>query len=157
MLLFCFMQHRTGCVIGCLRKLQNWCLSSVFEEYNRFAGAKSRITDLRFIETFEVLKLRECLNIIIYQYLGFASKKLRLVYKDENSLKPQLTLVQLCIVEMLVLLFQHTKIDTLCDYIAYNYFIFHLFLYIHFKNIFYSQITETIFLLCNFYAFLFLP
>jgi len=40
------MQHRTGCVVGCLRKLQSWCLSSVFEEYKQFAGAKSRTTDL---------------------------------------------------------------------------------------------------------------
>ncbi|TKY52037.1 tyrosine-protein phosphatase [Spatholobus suberectus] len=86
-------KHRTGCVVGCLRKLQNWCLSSVFEEYKRFAGAKSRTTDLRFIETFNVLSLRQCLNSIIYQYLGYASKKLRLLYRDENSLRLQLTSV----------------------------------------------------------------
>ncbi|XP_027367175.1 tyrosine-protein phosphatase DSP3-like [Abrus precatorius] len=86
-------KHRTGCVVGCLRKLQNWCLSSVFEEYERFAGAKSRVTDLRFIETFNILSLRQCLNSIIYRYLGRASKKPRLLYKDENLRKPQLTLV----------------------------------------------------------------
>ncbi|KAK7344109.1 hypothetical protein VNO77_13392 [Canavalia gladiata] len=86
-------KHRTGCIVGCLRKLQNWCLSSVFEEYERFAGAKSRITDLRFLETFNVLSLRQCLNSIIYQYLGHASRKARLLYKDENLLKPQLTSV----------------------------------------------------------------
>ncbi|KAG4983589.1 hypothetical protein JHK87_028338 [Glycine soja] len=85
--------HRTGCVVGCLRKLQSWCLSSVFEEYKRFAGAKYRTTDLRFIETVDLLSLRQCLNSIIYQYLGYASKKLRLRYRDENSIKPQLTSV----------------------------------------------------------------
>lgn len=26
-------KHRTGCVVGCLRKLQRWCLSSIFDEY----------------------------------------------------------------------------------------------------------------------------
>ncbi|RZC48283.1 hypothetical protein C5167_041235 [Papaver somniferum] len=25
-------QHKTGCVIGCLRKIQNWCLPAVLEE-----------------------------------------------------------------------------------------------------------------------------
>ncbi|XP_020222434.1 tyrosine-protein phosphatase DSP3 [Cajanus cajan] len=82
-------KHRTGCVVGCLRKLQNWCLASVSEEYKKFAGAKSRTTDLRFIETFDVLTLRQSLNTIIYQYL--ASQKLRLMYIDENSQKSQLT------------------------------------------------------------------
>ncbi|MBA0630066.1 hypothetical protein Godav_002198, partial [Gossypium davidsonii] len=48
------IKHRTGCLVGCLRKLQNWCLSSVFEEYQHFAGMKSRSADLRFIETFDI-------------------------------------------------------------------------------------------------------
>ncbi|KAL4385765.1 hypothetical protein GQ457_15G015580 [Hibiscus cannabinus] len=38
-------KHRTGCVVGCLRKLQRWCLSSVFDEYQRFAAAKARVSD----------------------------------------------------------------------------------------------------------------
>ncbi|XP_061342604.1 tyrosine-protein phosphatase DSP3-like [Gastrolobium bilobum] len=83
-------KHRTGCVVGCLRKLRKWCLSSVYEEYQRFAGAKSRITDLRFLEEFDVLSLRQCLYSIIYQYQGYASKKPRLLYSDENLHKPQL-------------------------------------------------------------------
>ncbi|XVF71832.1 hypothetical protein PTKIN_Ptkin12aG0071200 [Pterospermum kingtungense] len=40
-------KHRTGCLVGCLRKLQRWCLSSVFDEYQRFAAAKARICDQR--------------------------------------------------------------------------------------------------------------
>ena len=32
-----FFQHRTGCVVGCLRKLHKWCLSSVFDKYMHFA------------------------------------------------------------------------------------------------------------------------
>ncbi|CAD6339876.1 unnamed protein product [Miscanthus lutarioriparius] len=51
-------KHRTGCVVGCLRKLQKWCLSSVFEEYHRFAAAKARITDQRFMELFDVSSLK---------------------------------------------------------------------------------------------------
>ncbi|KAH9734441.1 Tyrosine-protein phosphatase DSP3 [Citrus sinensis] len=64
-------KHRTGCLVGCLRKLQNWCLSSVFEEYRHFAGLKSRDTDLKFMETFNVMCLRQCLYSIIYQYQGY--------------------------------------------------------------------------------------
>ncbi|XP_024030988.1 tyrosine-protein phosphatase DSP3 isoform X2 [Morus notabilis] len=85
--------HRTGCLVGCLRKLQSWCLSSVLEEYQRFAGVKSRITDMRFIETFEVICLRQCLYSIIYRYHGYGSKKRRLLYREEKLQKPQITLV----------------------------------------------------------------
>ncbi|XP_041028411.1 probable tyrosine-protein phosphatase DSP4 [Juglans microcarpa x Juglans regia] len=47
-------KHRTGCLVGCLRRLQRWCLSSVFDEYQRFAAAKARVSDLRFIELFDI-------------------------------------------------------------------------------------------------------
>ncbi|GFP79597.1 probable tyrosine-protein phosphatase at1g05000 [Phtheirospermum japonicum] len=47
-------KHRTGCLVGCLRKLQKWCLTSVFDEYQRFAAAKARVSDQRFIELFDV-------------------------------------------------------------------------------------------------------
>ncbi|XP_010268318.1 PREDICTED: probable tyrosine-protein phosphatase At1g05000 [Nelumbo nucifera] len=80
-------KHRTGCLVGCLRKLQNWCLSSVFEEYQLFAGAKARVSDLRFIEMFDVSCLRQCLYGIIYCY---RSHNRRLVYKEENLKKPQI-------------------------------------------------------------------
>ncbi|KZV16130.1 putative tyrosine-protein phosphatase [Dorcoceras hygrometricum] len=46
-------KHRTGCLVGCLRKLQNWCLASIFEEYQRFAAEKARVSDQRFIEVFD--------------------------------------------------------------------------------------------------------
>jgi len=52
-----FFQHRTGCVVGCLRKLQKWCLSSVFDEYLHFAAAKARSTDKRFMELFDASSL----------------------------------------------------------------------------------------------------
>ncbi|XWS58840.1 hypothetical protein CRYUN_Cryun08bG0068300 [Craigia yunnanensis] len=84
-------KHRTGSLVGCLRKLQNWCLSSVFEEYQNFAGIKSRTADLRFIETFEIACLRQCLHSIIYQYQGYGSKKRRLLYREETVQKPQIT------------------------------------------------------------------
>ena len=52
-------KHRTGCVVGCWRKLHNWCLSSVFDEYQRFAAAKARVSDQRFMERFDVSSLKK--------------------------------------------------------------------------------------------------
>lgn len=54
--MFCFYceQHRTGCLVGCLRRLQRWCLSSILDEYQSFAGAKARVSDQNFISTFDI-------------------------------------------------------------------------------------------------------
>ncbi|KAI9323907.1 tyrosine-specific protein phosphatase family protein [Zopfochytrium polystomum] len=46
-------KHRVGCLVGCLRKLQDWSLTSIFDEYQRFSGAKIRIADQEFIEVFD--------------------------------------------------------------------------------------------------------
>lgn len=46
-------RHRTGTVIGCLRRLQKWSLSSIFEEFRRFTGAKSSSIHEQFIELFD--------------------------------------------------------------------------------------------------------
>ncbi|GAA5892325.1 hypothetical protein JCM8208_001511 [Rhodotorula glutinis] len=45
-------KHRTGCVVGCLRRLQMWSLVSVFDEYRRYSHPKSRAMDLQCIEAF---------------------------------------------------------------------------------------------------------
>lgn len=36
-------RHRSGTVVGCYRKLQKWALSSILEEYRRYAGVKVRV------------------------------------------------------------------------------------------------------------------
>jgi tyrosine-protein phosphatase SIW14 len=46
-------KHRTGTLVGCLRKVQQWSLTSIFDEYRRFAGSKVRMLDQQFIELFE--------------------------------------------------------------------------------------------------------
>ena len=33
-------KHRTGCLVGCLRKVQRWSLVAIFGEYRRFAGSR---------------------------------------------------------------------------------------------------------------------
>ena len=47
-------KHRTGTVIGCFRKLQNWSLEEIHEEYSRYAHPKPRIFDRHYIESFNV-------------------------------------------------------------------------------------------------------
>jgi tyrosine-protein phosphatase SIW14 len=56
--------HRTGTVVGCLRKLQNWGLVSVFEEYRCFAGAKAQQIDEQYIELFEPVIRRLDLHLL---------------------------------------------------------------------------------------------
>ena len=46
-------KHRTGCLVGCLRKVQRWSLVAIFDEYQRFAGRKARICDQQFIERIQ--------------------------------------------------------------------------------------------------------
>uniref|UniRef100_A0A3Q7GXQ3 diphosphoinositol-polyphosphate diphosphatase n=2 Tax=cellular organisms TaxID=131567 RepID=A0A3Q7GXQ3_SOLLC len=84
-------KHRTGCLVGCLRKLQNWCMSAVVEEYKHYAGTKWRETDVKFLEKYDVSRIRHCLESIIYRYYG--SKKRRLQYREESLQKPQMTSV----------------------------------------------------------------
>ena len=53
-------KHRTGCLIGCLRKLQQWSLVAIFDEYRRFAGSKARVVDQQFIERFSIEAGGDC-------------------------------------------------------------------------------------------------
>ena len=47
--------HHTGVLVGCLRRLQSWNLTSTLQEYSSFAGKyKSRQSDKQFIETFDL-------------------------------------------------------------------------------------------------------
>ena len=46
-------RHRTGTMVGCLRKLQGWSLTAILEEYRRHAGPKFRLLNEQFIELFD--------------------------------------------------------------------------------------------------------
>jgi tyrosine-protein phosphatase SIW14 len=50
--------HRVGCVMGLLRKLQRWSLTAIFDEYRRFAANKARIADLEYVELTDVSGLQ---------------------------------------------------------------------------------------------------
>ena len=46
-------KSRTGVVVGCYRRLQNWSLTAIFEEYRRYQGRRGeKLIDLQFIELF---------------------------------------------------------------------------------------------------------
>jgi tyrosine-protein phosphatase SIW14 len=47
-------KHRTGSVVGCLRKIRGWALSAIFNEYLLYASPKTRFEDQQMIEIFEV-------------------------------------------------------------------------------------------------------
>eukprot|EP00048_Salpingoeca_helianthica_P006860 m.103565 g.103565 ORF g.103565 m.103565 type:complete len:209 (-) comp14152_c0_seq1:61-687(-) len=46
-------RHQTGIVVGCLRRLQRWCLTSIFHEYCMFAGEHARLAAQHYIEQFD--------------------------------------------------------------------------------------------------------
>lgn len=48
-----FKLNEIGTVVGCLRKLQKWSLTAIFEEYRRYAGSKVRVLNEQFIELFD--------------------------------------------------------------------------------------------------------
>ncbi|XP_010683382.1 tyrosine-protein phosphatase DSP3-like [Beta vulgaris subsp. vulgaris] len=80
-------KHRTGCVVGCYRKLQNWCMKSVFEEYQHYAGGKARSSDMNFMQEYDVLRIRQSLHSRIYQYHGYGSNKRRLLDTRREELE----------------------------------------------------------------------
>mmetsp|Transcript_86805 Transcript_86805/g.173292 ORF Transcript_86805/g.173292 Transcript_86805/m.173292 type:complete len:205 (-) Transcript_86805:67-681(-) len=51
-------KHRTGCLVGCLRRVQRWSLVAIFDEYRRFAGSKARVVDQQFIERINLSGLQ---------------------------------------------------------------------------------------------------
>ncbi|GAB5361755.1 hypothetical protein AAMO2058_000739900 [Amorphochlora amoebiformis] len=45
-------KHRTGCVVGCIRKKMKWSLAAIFNEYRMVSRPKERFLDEQFIELF---------------------------------------------------------------------------------------------------------
>jgi len=47
-------KHRTGCLVGVLRRVLGWSLAAVFEEYRMFSRPKERFGDQQFIECWQM-------------------------------------------------------------------------------------------------------
>lgn len=52
-------KHRTGCVVGVVRKISGWDTQSVVDEYRSFAEPKIRECDVEYLRAFQVSTLRE--------------------------------------------------------------------------------------------------
>ncbi|KAI1488859.1 tyrosine phosphatase family-domain-containing protein [Biscogniauxia mediterranea] len=50
-------KHRTGCVVGVLRKAHEWDTNSVIQEYTKFAAPKIRETDVKYLTDFRASSL----------------------------------------------------------------------------------------------------
>lgn len=46
-------RHRTGCVVACIRKIQQWPMDEILEEYMTYAHPKPREGDIELIKTFD--------------------------------------------------------------------------------------------------------
>lgn len=56
-------KHRTGSLIGVIRKVRKWALTPILHEYILFATPKARIEDQLYIEQFNIIEFNE----ILYQ------------------------------------------------------------------------------------------
>ena len=45
--------HQVGALVGCLRRMQGWTLSSTLEEYRHFAAPSARLATEHFIELWD--------------------------------------------------------------------------------------------------------
>ncbi|KAI0384757.1 tyrosine phosphatase family-domain-containing protein [Hypomontagnella monticulosa] len=55
-------KHRTGCVVGVLRKVQEWDTSNIIREYKKYAEPKVRETDVEYIAKFKLSDLPRALS-----------------------------------------------------------------------------------------------
>jgi hypothetical protein len=69
-------RHRSGTVVGCYRKLQRWALSSILEEYRRYAGAKVRVLNEQVSHT-DVRKLADCSSLSCLTRIWWLLRRLR--------------------------------------------------------------------------------
>lgn len=52
------MQHRTGCVVALVRKIQNWDSERVLAEYKAYAAPKIRDCDVEYITKFQTTEVQ---------------------------------------------------------------------------------------------------
>ena len=77
-------RHRTGCIVACLRKIQQWPIDEILAEYNTYAHPKPRKEDLAFIRAFD--------PSIVYDY----AKTNRMVGTRANSQHPFDSALDIC-------------------------------------------------------------
>lgn len=80
-------RHRTGTVIGCLRRLQKWSLSSIFDEFRRFTGSKSSPLHEQFIELFdtELVEIPDDAHLLPFPITMRETRNIENVHEHVNS------------------------------------------------------------------------
>ena len=66
-------KYRVGCIVGCLRKMQGWLHSIIFDEYARFAGIKvadQEVSAMRFPSTLY-------LHVLMFNVAHYDTSSLR--------------------------------------------------------------------------------
>lgn len=51
-------KHRTGCVVGVIRKVSGWNMQKVLDEYRTYAEPKIRECDVEYISAFKAAALQ---------------------------------------------------------------------------------------------------
>lgn len=59
-------KHRTGCVVGVLRKFNGWDTPSILAEYTKYAEPKIREADVEYLTNFKLANLKR----MVAQKLG---------------------------------------------------------------------------------------
>jgi tyrosine-protein phosphatase SIW14 len=77
-------KHRTGSIVGCLRKFRGWALSSIFHEYVHYAAPKSRLEDQLFIENFDETQLKDDLEAKIKSEIQEKEKEMEKEMEKKN-------------------------------------------------------------------------
>ncbi|KAK4610244.1 Tyrosine-protein phosphatase DSP3 [Fulvia fulva] len=77
-------RHRTGCIVACLRKIQQWPIEEILTEYNTYAHPKPRKEDLAFIKAFD--------PSVVYEY----AKANQMVGARANSQHPFDSALDIC-------------------------------------------------------------
>lgn len=73
-------KHRTGCVVGVMRKLAGWDDQRALDEYRAYAEPKTRECDVEYISNFQTSSLRYTSVVtsnVVVQYSRFSPGQVR--------------------------------------------------------------------------------
>lgn len=61
-------KHRTGCVVGVVRKISGWELGHILEEYRNYAEPKIRDCDVKYIKGFKLTEIANLFRPTCWQF-----------------------------------------------------------------------------------------
>jgi protein tyrosine/serine phosphatase len=82
-------KHRTGCVIGCYRKMCGHKLDIIIDEYRTYAGIKARALDEKYIQDFDQHTMTVRLNDMIFRMAKESNQLLTPPPSDKSFMEPE--------------------------------------------------------------------